>query len=72
MTLKTGICGVAMTLVLSACGSNSVQGPTEGPAEVNCSTIADTYDREFCYEQQRMDYLDRVQQQSREAEKSAE
>lgn len=72
MTVKTGFCGAAIVLLLAGCSSNGAQDLTDGPGQINCSTIVDTADREFCYEKQRMEYLDGLPKESGKADKSSE
>ena len=72
MTAKTGFCGVAMVLLMTGCSSNGSQDSTDGPGQINCSTIVDTADREFCYEKERMDYLDGLPKDPDKAEKTSE
>ena len=67
MTLKTGFCGVTVALVLTGCSLNGSRDATDGPGKIKCSTIVDTADREFCYEKQRMDYLDSLPKASGKA-----
>lgn len=72
MTLKTGFCGAAIVVLLTGCSSNGAQNSTDGPGKINCSTIVDTDDREFCYEKQRMEYLDGLPKESGKAKKGSE
>ncbi|MEX0603786.1 MAG: hypothetical protein WD623_00265 [Marinobacter sp.] len=72
MTLKSGVYGAAVALLLTGCSSNGAQDLTDGPGEINCSTIVDTDDREFCYEKQRMEYLDGLPKESGKAKEATE
>lgn len=72
MILKTGFCGVAIVVLLTGCSSGGAQSSTDGRGRINCSTIVDTDDREFCYEKQRMEYLDGLPKESGKADKSSQ